>query len=117
LGSCANVELLSRVREMGLFHRYIGSNSNARWIIGASLLAFYLFLSLALFSSLHKHNPNAAGIQCTLNNFEHQVAEGAASVAIVFSLILIARAFLPPEERKQRYFHLFVISGRAPPVF
>ncbi len=101
---------------MGLFHSCMNRQSRSRWVLGAMLIAVYLFLSLALFSSLHKHNPNATGIQCTLNNFEHQVAEGVAAVVVTFLLFLIARTSLPANERKQCFIVSRIVSDRAPPV-
>lgn len=99
-----------------LSHSCMDRYSRTRWVFGATLIAVYLFLSLALFSSLHKHNPNTAGIQCTLNNFEHQVAEGATAVVVTFLLFLIARTPLPANERKQSFIVSRLVSDRAPPV-
>jgi hypothetical protein len=81
------------------------------------LIAFaiiLLFLSVALFSPLHRHAPGKAGA-CSFNNLEHQLYSTGELAAVFLVLLEIA----PQEARVEWHTTLPGVAhlqhGRAPP--
>jgi len=81
-------------------------------LIALSILV--LFLSIALFSPLHRHVPGKAG-GCTFNNLEHQWYALLEFAAIILIVLDVGLRELREERATVSTRALRMRRGRAPP--
>ena len=91
----------------------LGLNSKRGMLIALTILL--LFLSIALFSPLHRHVPGKAG-GCSFNNLEHQWYALLEIAAVVLVLLDIARREMRVELESALTGVARLRRGRAPPA-